>query len=544
MSEETTSTAAAPSPARSSLGDAFRSPIFWLLIVALLATKLIALFTFAHWADADECVVGIMAKHILEQGVHPFYYYGQNYAGGGSIEAHTAAVFYQLFGMSGYTLKLAALVYTLAGAIVLYGLTVRLADKRTAFFALLIYILMPGLIEWGLKTRGGYVTMLPLVSAILWVGDRLIRCDRFDWRASIAFVVLAILGYWNMPHILPLVGWVAVFVLGCRLRRRLGLVLLCGAGCALITGVGAVAWRYRTVSQVLNRLDNALTMSAVETAARRTAGLLTQTLPDFFQPFLNDVIEGHVWPAPVTLLLFLAALVFVAWLVVKNRIVGPVRLTLILILLYVPIYLLCSILAAPNLPFVVPRYLLPLVPALGILAAMAMARIPRWIWISVTGYFFATFIFWNVDLIRHPRLYEKGIFYDPADIRGLLDDLDRQGIRFVRATAVLEWRILFESKERIIAVNLAPRFRYPAYIRRYEQAVLREGAKAACVFEKGGAWSMALLGMMPEEFAQRYLTERNIPYETIDANPYVLFVTRRKSMPTVNMNARVKASLP
>jgi hypothetical protein len=258
--------------------------------------------------------------------------------------------------------------------------------------------------------------------------------------------------------------------------------------------------------------------------------VFTQTLPDFFQPFINDTVEGPSWPAPLTLGLFVAAFGAALWQVLRDHDHSTARPTVILLLLCVPVYVLCCVLAAPNVPFVTPRYLFPLVPVLATVAGLAMARVRWWVSWGAAGYLLIVFAFWNVSLIRHPRLYEKGIFYDPADIRGLVQTLEHRGISYVRTTAVLEWRLLFESRERIIAVNLlVSQVRYPPYQHRLERAAQYEGAKVGLVFRKDGAWEDRLLEMSPQEFARRYLENKGVPYETVDAGPYLIFVTRRAS---------------
>src|SRR5439155_5825599 len=56
--------------------------------------------------DADEAVLGLMARHILH-GHFPIFFYGQNYLG--SIEAFWTAVLFALFGATPLVLKFGAL---------------------------------------------------------------------------------------------------------------------------------------------------------------------------------------------------------------------------------------------------------------------------------------------------------------------------------------------------------------------------------------------------------------------------------------------------
>jgi len=496
------------------------------LLFALLATKLISLLGFGHWADADECVVGIMAKHIVDQGVHPLYFYGQTYGGGASIEAHTIALLYRLFGMSGYTLKLGALVYTLTGAVLVYALAVRLADRKTGLLSLAVYTTLPALIEWGLKVRGGYVPMLVLVPAILWAADRMFRRSGLDHVSAAAFLVLTGVGSWNMQSILPLVVLVVLGVGAFLIWHRRFAVLAGYGGYAGVGTIAAIGWRFRSGSGMTEQFVDFDPGTLIDRVFERLGTILTETLPDFFQPFLNDVVAGPTWPAPITLGLFVAALGVVIVQVRRNHIAAPARPMVTLLLIYVPFYLVCFALASPRL-VLSPRYLFPLVPAVAVLGGIALAAVPRWIMVSAVTYLAGVFAFFNADLIRHPRLYEHRTFYDPADIRKLAQTLERLDIRFVRTTYIIEWRLLFETRERVIAVNLKKPVRYPPYIERLEEAVARKGTKLAYVFRKDGLWSKLFLDMSPQEFAQRHLDGRGLSYETVDADPYVLYVVRR-----------------
>ncbi len=512
-------------PYRPALSEAFRSPVFWLLLAGVLATKLTALFNFARWADSDECVVGIMAKHILEQGVHPLYFYGQYYGGGASIEAHTAVLFYWLFGISSWSLKLAGVVYTAAGAVLVYGLAVRLAGVRAGRLALVTYGAMPALILWGLKTRGGYVPALVLIPGILWLADRMLRRDRLDHLGAVLAIALAAVAYWNMQSSLPLALLVAVFLLGYSLWRR-RFALLAGYAAYLLAGIAGFAWwRSRSPSRVLATLTDSSGQPFFDRLFDRLGVLITQTAPDLFQPYINDTVEGANWPAPVTLVLFLAAMGLLVWRVVQDRRTATANPTVILLVLYVPVHFLSCVLAPPTVP-PAPRYLFPLVPAIALIGGLAMAGVSRWIWASVTAYLVAAFVFFNAALMLKPRLYEHGVFYDPTDIQRLIRALDEADVRFVRTTYIIEWRLLFETRERIIAVNLRQPIRFPAYMQRLQQAVTRQGAPLAYVFRKDGRWSTYFLGLSPDQFAERHLRANGIRYRIVDADPYVLFITR------------------
>ena len=165
------------------------------IIIVIVFTKSAATGTFTFWPDSDECVVGIMGKHILEQGVHPHFFYGQNDGGCASIEAHTAAIFCKLFGISNWSLKMAALTFTLLGAIITYYLTLSILGKRAALYTLIVYAVMPSLIIWGLKTRGGYTPILVFIPLILLLTNRIIRKPGVDHISALLLPVIIIISY-------------------------------------------------------------------------------------------------------------------------------------------------------------------------------------------------------------------------------------------------------------------------------------------------------------------------------------------------------------
>ncbi len=499
----------------------------WLLLVFLVATKLAAVASFAAWADSDECVVGIMARHIAEHGVHPLYYYGQGYGGGGSIEAHTAAVLYGLSGMSSTSLKLAALLYTVLGFLVLYRLALRVGGANAALGTLFVYSVCPALILWGLKARGGYVGTLAIVPALLWLADRLLRHERPYGITLVVTCGLAAIGYWNMPFVLPLVLLIALFLVGQRFRRR-PLVLLGGLVLFAVLGViGGFAARGRDVANLLDRIDGIDLSGLAVRSLQRAAFLLTRTVPDVFQPYINDPVAETSWPQPVLLALSLAAFAYVVWTLVAHRGEGTPRPTVFFLLAYVPFHLICCVLAAPSLREVSPRYLFPVVPAVALIGGLVLARVSRWVRWGVVAVLLMAFGFYNADLYRCPRVQEHGVFYDPSAIPSLIAALDREGVRHVHTTYVLQWRILFESRERIVAVDLHGRHRYRPYIETCKEAATRDGFRLAYVFRKDGRWSRLFLDIDPEDFEAELLRRKAVDYRRIEAGPYVLFVTSR-----------------
>jgi hypothetical protein len=146
-----------------------------------VVVRLVHLLTGGAVIDADEAVVGLMARRIL-QGEHVVYYWGQDYMG--SLEAYTAALVFRFFPATPFTLKLTPFLY----AAVLLALLVWLARKsfsRTASRYLLFLAAVPSpfVLIWTLKARGGYIETLVLGALLFVVLFRWVEAaERFPSR--------------------------------------------------------------------------------------------------------------------------------------------------------------------------------------------------------------------------------------------------------------------------------------------------------------------------------------------------------------------------
>src|SRR4029453_14369812 len=74
-----------------------------LLLVVLGRSAIFILFPESYF-DADQAIVGLMAKHLAELRAFPVFLYGQTYMLG--VEAWLAAPLFALFGASASALKL------------------------------------------------------------------------------------------------------------------------------------------------------------------------------------------------------------------------------------------------------------------------------------------------------------------------------------------------------------------------------------------------------------------------------------------------------
>jgi hypothetical protein len=199
-----------------------------------LAVRLAILFSPLGELDADEAVVGLMARHIASLGERPVFYWGQPYLG--SLEAFSAAPLFRIFDSSTLTLKLVPTAYSL-GFLVLSALMARRLFGTGPALATAAYLAVPPAMwaVWSTKARGGYAELLFLGQALLlvtlWWAE---RPPRHDGRAAMLWGLLAGLSVWThllaVVYLLPSVVYLAV-------RRRPRLLEIGVAGVGTLIGM-------------------------------------------------------------------------------------------------------------------------------------------------------------------------------------------------------------------------------------------------------------------------------------------------------------------
>ena len=180
--------------------------------------------------EADESVVGLMALHI-QAGEFPAFYWGQPYLG--SLEAYLVAAAFALAGPSNLVLKAVPGLAYLAFVLLVFLGARRDFGDRVALLSALYLALPPSFLAfWSLKARGGYVELLALGQALIflvpWVAQP-------GGRLALKVGLVAFLaGLLLWTHVL---GLVYVLPVGAYLLLRLGRRLL---GFPLLAGLAGV----------------------------------------------------------------------------------------------------------------------------------------------------------------------------------------------------------------------------------------------------------------------------------------------------------------
>ena len=214
-----------------------RSDFLFLLVCVLagLALRLDFLIASDFRLDADEAVVGLMAKHIMEGTAYPVFYYGQHYMG--SLEAILVAGVFSFSGVSSWGVKLVPLLFSLAFIPLLYRLVLLIATQRAARFAALLAAIPPAtLVVWSGKARGGFIEILVLGVLSLLVLVPWLRAPQPKARGIALMGAILGLGWWVNNQIIYFMLPVGFCILA-RLIREPG--ALSSIGQSLTIGLGA-----------------------------------------------------------------------------------------------------------------------------------------------------------------------------------------------------------------------------------------------------------------------------------------------------------------
>src|SRR6186997_2982914 len=95
-----------------------RRIILAILFLVILGRSAVFVLAPESYFDADQAIVGLMAKHIAQLRAFPVFLYGQSYMLG--VEAWLAAPLFLLFGVSATALKLPLLAMNIVIAVLLF----------------------------------------------------------------------------------------------------------------------------------------------------------------------------------------------------------------------------------------------------------------------------------------------------------------------------------------------------------------------------------------------------------------------------------------
>lgn len=405
-------------------------------VVAGIALRVGVLASPLGTLDADEAIVGLMARHALE-GEFSIFYWGALY--GGSQDALLAAAVFAVFGSSVLALKLVSVALFTAATVLVWRVGRRTVGEPAARIgAALFWIWPPFLVWWSTKERGYFCSALVVGLTALLLALRLRERGSPLESAALGFTLG--LGLW-----VSLQSWLlAVPALAWLLWHRPG--ILRQAWLAVPAGLlGALPWLAWNVRHGWNAVLPTSVEGEASTYPERLWNLFTTVLPTWLGlrvPYSLDWVLGRA----LGVLLLLLALAGFAYALVRRPVgSGPL---LVLGAAFPLLY------AASTFTFLVtePRYLVFLAPVLALLLARGLTRAP----VTAAGLLAGL----ALSVVGLARLEQQGLYSPEAheggstvDIRPLIARLEREGVDHVLANYWLAYRISFESAERVVATS-------------------------------------------------------------------------------------------
>jgi 4-amino-4-deoxy-L-arabinose transferase-like glycosyltransferase len=176
--------------------------------------------TWPH-ANFDEGTIGEMALNIAYHGEYPTYFYGQDYMG--ALQAYVAAVFFYLFGVSLFSLRLGLVLFITVFLMCMYMLTSMIYTRKLALLTLFLLGLGANLVLYReLQAIGGYPDTLMFGSLALLFATWLARTSHRERHRTLRFLV-----YGGYGLVVGLGLWTDLLILPCVVFSGLLLLLFC-----------------------------------------------------------------------------------------------------------------------------------------------------------------------------------------------------------------------------------------------------------------------------------------------------------------------------
>lgn len=413
----------------------------WLVAGAVFAAVALRAWILASplgRADADETVVGLMARAFLD-GELSVFFWGQSY--GGVAEPAVVALGFAVAGTSTLALKLVPALLSGVAALLVWRVGRRTVGERAAPAAALLFLLYPPFLWWSTKERGFYWAALVLGLAVLLSALR-IR----DSGGAPRVLDLAALGFfsglawWTTPQsmylVVPVLAWLAV-------RQARWWARAWPAVPAAV--LGALPWIAWNLRHGLSSLEEP-TPWVTSTYSDRVEQFFTTLLPVLLgvrHAFTHDWLLG-----PVGVAITVAALVAFAVVVVRVVRAAAWRPVEPLVVVALAFPFLFAIPKASHY-VVEPRYALMVSPVVALLVAVPLVtRMRQVVAVVVAAGVGVVTIGALRDFSDDNRMV---VDLRPPRLGQLEATLDAAGVDRVYADYWIAYPLTFETRERIVA---------------------------------------------------------------------------------------------
>ncbi len=432
----------------------------FLLIATIIATALRLDFLIADnfVVDADEAIVGLMAKHINEGAPLPVFYYGQHYMG--SLEAIVAAWLFKIFGISSFSLKLAPLLFAIALVPLIYYLTLECAGIFAARIAALLMAVPPAaFVVWSTKARGGFVEVIFIGGLALLLAIRQAKCKDLSLLKTVLIGGLIGVGWWVNNQIIYFALTIALLVL-VRFRFCNRAEIACHSVVASLSFLfgSAPFWIYNLEHDFAS--FGIFKSSEAADVFTHLSGLFSEALPILFgSKRFWQYQDYFLLSTPIMYLLYGGLALFIFHFrkaEIKKLLrfqIDPAR-PIELFLLF--IIATCGVFVFSSFGYLsqAPRYLLPIYLGTFVLSGVTLEEVTKRV--RFVGYVFILLLF-TLNLLSS-YLHGRAIPGEPFVFDGervskdhveLIAWLKDHNYSFIRTNYWIGYRLAFETEERI-----------------------------------------------------------------------------------------------
>ncbi len=441
--------------------------LFAFLLLVVIAARLAILFSTQYHTNGDEAAIGVMAQRILE-GERPLHPSVADRHAGSALAGYSAAAALAVFGVSEAALKTPPLVWSVLALVLLYLMVRAVEGAPAALLVAALYATSIALMKWSYYAPGGYVVCQALFPAVFWL---LLARATVPGRAGpwhdLLLGLLCGLGSALLVLFAPAAITVALFLLLAGASARTWARLLRFAA-GLAVGCAPLWFFARAVEQnaPTTFVDNLGSFPLKAWAA------LTVHLPAMMA---YDNIEGapafRLVPNGVAYGVLLSGLALLVacrgpalWRRIRDRVArhegGDVPLEapmLVYSIVYVALYCVHPFTGTEA------RHLIPLEPALSILAGLGLAeafargrRAPLLAGVAalLAAAAFANAAVQHGHIARDHNVRGMRTLVDPHTARSIAALLEDEGVRrIVTDDWDLAWRMSFLTRGRIVGCH-------------------------------------------------------------------------------------------